>query len=120
MTGAPPLQQLGDVSLNLLGRGGGSKARDGLALAVHQEFRKAPVDVTPDEPALLRLQPRIGRVCHLPIHVNLRERGEVHAVAEPALPVGDDSIEGEVSVSYDKRILTVTVPKAKPKTVSMQ
>lgn len=34
--------------------------------------------------------------------------------------MGDDSIEGEVSVSYDKRILTVTVPKAKPKTVSMQ
>lgn len=120
MTGAPPLQQLGDVSLNLLGRSGGSKARDDLALAVHQEFRKAPVDVTPDEPALLRLQPRIGRVCRLPIHVNLRERGKVHAVAEPALLAGDDSIEGEVNASHDNDILTVTVPKARPKTVAVQ
>lgn len=34
--------------------------------------------------------------------------------------MGDDSIESEVSVSNDKRILTVTVPKAKPKTVAVQ
>lgn len=120
MTGAPPLQQLGDVSLNLLGRSGGSKARHDLALAVHREFRKVSADVAPDEPALLRLQPRVGRVCRLAIHVGLRERGEVHAVAEPALLAGDDSIEDEVSASYDNGILTVTAPKAKPKTVSVQ
>ncbi len=34
--------------------------------------------------------------------------------------MGDDSIEDEVSASCDNGILTVIVPKAKPKTVSVQ
>eukprot|EP00955_Chlamydomonas_euryale_P064660 359041-Chlamydomonas_euryale.AAC.1 len=68
-------QQLEDVRLDLLRRGGGGVAADDLPVLGHEEFRKVPLDVVVEQAALLAFQEFKHRVGVRAIHIDLQKWG---------------------------------------------
>ena len=88
------------MSLDFFGGHGGSKARDYVAITVHQKLREVPFDFAAKKAALLLFQVSVQRMLALAVDLDFGKLREGHVVIQPAeaddLSLGAGSLIAEL------------------------